>query len=375
MTNTAKRKQAIARVERMIKGVEMTINPDRYRADLLIALNYYNANHDDKEKKKWLITHIAKTDKKLAAEMLKVDEYHFRHAGILARLVDGGSILEGRESDYLIERIKFITEQVTVRQKSQIKQDKKDAAAVAPTNVVSIQQRMDEKAHDIAGEIDGAIDDFILGGCKSDWSTKNYLLANQVAAPIAKRIGEFYIGTAEELREAYAGTDEQLVEGYSHLTRRELKRFIDFVDGIIADCNQMVQTAKVNRAPRKRKEKPASVQVSKMKFLKEFAELGLKSAKTETIIGSNEVWFYNIKYRRVGVYKGENGNTLAVKGTTILGFDIKESKQFTLRKPEEFFKGLAMGKRALNTAIKNLTTKPAVPNGRFNEETILLGAF
>jgi hypothetical protein len=47
----------------------------------------------------------------------------------------------------------------------------------------------------------------------------------------------------------------------------------------------------------------------------------------------------------------------------------------TLRKPDEFFKGLSLGKRALNTAIKTLRTKPAVPNGRFNEETILLGAF
>ena len=46
-----------------------------------------------------------------------------------------------------------------------------------------------------------------------------------------------------------------------------------------------------------------------------------------------------------------------------------------LRKPEEFFKGLSMGKRALNSAIKNLTTKPTAPNGRINEETIILGAF
>jgi hypothetical protein len=74
------------------------------------------------------------------------------------------------------------------------------------------------------------------------------------------------------------------------------------------------------------------------------------------------------------VYKTDGG-TLSVKGTTILGFDIKESKTMTLRKPEEFFKGLAMGKRALNGAFKKLTTKPTVPNGRVNEECVLLGAF
>ena len=43
--------------------------------------------------------------------------------------------------------------------------------------------------------------------------------------------------------------------------------------------------------------------------------------------------------------------------------------------PEEFFKGLAMGKRALTAAFKTLKTKPATPNGRINEECIILGAF
>ena len=101
----------------------------------------------------------------------------------------------------------------------------------------------------------------------------------------------------------------------------------------------------------------------------------MKSASPASIIGSTEVWYYNTKYKHLGVYKGDNGGTLSVKGTTIIGFDIKESKRMTLRKPEEFFKGLSFGKRALNGAIKNLKTKPSTPNGRFNEETILLGAF
>jgi hypothetical protein len=373
-----KRRQVIEKAERMSKGGdEITLSEDTYQRDLLIALNYYNSNHDDKDKKKWFITHYAKIDKKTAAEMLKVDEHHFRHAGILTRLIDLGSELQEKEQNFLNERIEFLKSQVTVRQKSQDKADKKatDAEkAAAPANVISIQQRMEDKAHEIAGEIEGAIDDFVLGGCKSDFSTKNYLLANQVAGPIAKRIGEFFVSTAKELREALEGDDPQLVEGYSHLTKRELKRFAEFVEGIIADCQQMVQTAKANRAPRKTKPVSPTKLASKMKYLKEFAELNLKSIVPSNCVGASEVWFYNTKYRRVGVYKAENG-TLSVKGTTIIGFDIKESKAFTLRKPEDFFKGLSLGKRALGSAIKTLKTKPSQPNGRINEETIILGAF
>jgi hypothetical protein len=268
-----------------------------------------------------------------------------------------------------------LKKQIGSRQKSQDKADKKAAATAALVAAQpSIQQRMDEKAHELAGEIDGAIDDFILSkGKNADFSAKNYLLANNVAAPIAKRIGEFYVATSKELREAIAGDDKQLVEGYSHLSKRELKKFADFIDQIITDCNQAVQTAKATRAPRKRKPVPLSKQVAKVKYMKEFAELKLKSAKPEDIIGAKEVWIYNTKYRKVQVYKSDSG--LAVKGTTLIGFDVVESKSMTLRKPEDFFKGLAMTKRPLNAAFKTLKTKPATPNGRINEDCIILGAF
>jgi hypothetical protein len=375
--NTAKRKQAIEKADRLMKGDERVLSHDTYQRDLMYMLNYYNSNNDDKDKKKWFISHYAKTDKKAAVEFLKVDEYHFRHAGILARLMDIGSELQEKEQNYFNERVEFLKSQITKRQKSQDKQDIKDAAAAKaalPSNVISIQQRMEDKAHELAGEIEGAIDDFVLNDCKSDFSTKNYLLANQVAGPIAKRIGEFYVDRLMEISAAIEGEDDQLVEGYSNFNKRELKRFATFIEIIIADCNQMVQTAKANRAPRKRKEVSPAKLVAKMKYMKDFAELNLKSIQPSTIIGSSEVWFYNTKYRRVGVYKAE-GTTLSVKGTTIIGFDIKESKAFTLRKPEEFFKGLSMGKRALNSAMKTLKTKPSQPNGRINEECILLGAF
>ena len=130
MATTAKRKQLIERADRMMKGVERQLNPDNYMSDLIGALNYYNANHDDKDKKKWLISHLAKTDKKLAVELLKVDEYHFRHAGILARLMDGGSELQEKEFNYFNDQLEKLKSQVGSRQKSQDKADKKAADAV-----------------------------------------------------------------------------------------------------------------------------------------------------------------------------------------------------------------------------------------------------
>lgn len=368
MVTAAKRQKLIEKADRMSKGVEFTLTPEKYH--LTRALNYYNANHDDKDKKKWLIAHIAKTDKKLAVELLKVDEFEFRYAGILARMLDGGSTLKQKELDLLADRIKVLTE---LTKAVKVPAAKKSATAAPAAAPVTIQDRMEENAHKHAAEFDGAIDEFVTTK-KSSFSAKAYLAANNVSAPVAKRIGELFVRTSKELREALTGKDEQLVEAYSNFTKRDLKKFADFVDAMIADCNQAVQSAKVNRAPRARKPVPLSKQVAKVKYMKEFAELGLKSVKPENMIGATEVWIYNTKYRKVQFYKVDSGG-FTVKGTSLVGFSVTESKSMTLRKPEEFFKGLSLTKRPLNAKFKTLTTKPAAPNGRINEECIILGAF
>jgi len=372
--NTAKRRQAVAKAESFMKGDERVLTQENYMSDLLHSLNYYNSNHDDKDKKKWFISHYAKIDKKIAVELLKVDEYHFRTPGVLARLMDLGSELQEAEMTHYNKGIEKLVAQIEVRQKSQDKQDKKDAVTAALVAAQpSIQYRMEEKARELAGDIDGAIDDFVINKA-SEFSAKNYLLSKEVAAPIAKRIGDMYGNLSTELREAIEGKDEQLTEGYSHFSKKELKKFADFVDNIITDCQQQVQTAKANRAPRKRKEITPTKQVARMKFLREFAELNLKSISPTGIIGSSEVWIYNTKYRKIQKYVADGG-TISVKGTTLVGFNVTDSISLTLRKPEEFFKGLSMGKRALSNAIKPIKTKPTVPNGRVNEECIILGAF
>lgn len=347
---------------------EPMLDQDNYNVSITNALVWYRDNVDDKKRRKFAIEYFAKLGKKNEVLVInKASDHDIRQLGSLCRLVTNGNTLSDDHMNAIDNMVRHIIAKEKLPQK--IKEDKTIAVPVAAP---SIQDRMDEKAHELAGEIEGAIDEFTTNK-STTFSTKNYLLANEVSAPIAKRIGEFYVSRAKELREALDGEDKQLVEGYSNFTKRELKKFAEFMESIISDCNQQVQTAKASRAPRKRKAASPTKLVSKMKFMREFADLKLKSCKPEDIIGSTELWVYNTKYRKVQVYRAES--SLSVKGTSVLGFDVKSSQSMTLRKPEDFFKGLAMGKRALNGALKKLTTKPTAPNGRINEECILLGAF
>jgi len=365
MQNTAKRREKAHRIFAK-KDIEPTLALDSYNKDLVLALNWYNANSTDKDRRKWVLQYLVTHNLKTAVIPLNsATDFELRSLAFLCRLSMRDQVLRENEDNH----IKRIIKELSVKYK---KTKAVAKVVVAETPKVSIQDRMAESASKHAAEIDAAIDDFVKE--KKEFSTKQYLKSYHISSPVAKRIGEKYTRLVAELQEAVAGTDAQLVEGYKHLSKRDLKKFLAFVVSIVDDCTQQVQSAKAVRAPRVRKPQPASKITANVKYMKEFVELGLKSVKPDTIVGTDEVWVYNTKYRRVTVYKAESG-TLSVRGTTILGFDIKESKVMTVRKPEEFFKGLTMGKRALGAALKKLTSKPAVPNGRINEETIILGAF
>jgi len=368
---TAKRRMkghAILQSRKDAMANEPVVTLENYNNSLNTALSWYTEHATEKQLRKFALEYFAHAGKK--AEVLainKANDSEIRQLAIICRLKSREQYLTDKHIDFINDTVETLVTKYKV-----IKEKK--TAEVKPSNVISIQERIEDKAREIAGEIEGAIDEFVTSKGKSTFSAKNYLLANSVSAPIAKKIGDMYVGLFNELADAIAGDDEQLVEGYSNFTKRELKAFHKFVGEIITDCQQTVQIAKATRAPRKRKATPPSKVVGKLKYMKEFAELNLKSCKPEDILTASELWVYNTKYRKVQVYKAEMGS-LGVKGTSILGFSVKDSLSFTLRKPEEFFKNTALGKRGLNAAIKKLTTKPSTPNGRINEECVLIGAF
>jgi hypothetical protein len=368
MTATKKRLKghAILAAQKDSIRNEPFVREENYLSEISHALQWYTTTATEKQLRKFALEYFAKLNRK--AEVLainKANDYELRQLAIICRLKSRGQYLSEKHQQFIEDAVAELIVKHSAPTKKAVVADK-------PTNVISIQDRIEDKARDLAGEIEGAIDEFILN--KTEFSTKNFLLANTVAAPIAKKIGDIFVPKLNELNEVIDGLDKQLVEGYSNFTKRDLKALVKFIEQIIADCQQQVQTAKATRAPRKRKAPAPSKVVSKMKYMREFAELSLKSIKPEDILAASELWVYNTKYRKVQVYKAESG-TLSVKGTTVLGFSVKDSMSMTLRKPEEFFKGLSMGKRALNGAIKKLTTKPSTPNGRINEECVLLGAF
>ena len=241
----------------------------------------------------------------------------------------------------------------------------------------SIQERLREVALGMTEEIEKAYESFQTDPEAFDpkaFKVLNLLKSQQAKAAHARIIKEFYSKDLAELEELASGKgDEQLKEGYSHRSKKQIKNFIQFLTEVKSACEMLAQEAKVNRAPRAKKAVPAEKIVGKMKYLKTNEPLKLVSINPADILGSKELWVFNIKTRKIGRYVASEFADLGVKGTTITGFDEFKSVQKTVRKPEEKLKEFkAAGKVQLRKFLDDINATDTKMNGRINEDTILL---
>jgi hypothetical protein len=339
------------------------VTQDEYRTSLMKALGYYNLNMDNSERAKVVLNYLKKTNKKYYDVLSKAPDYEFLSLGSVITILNKGEYLSDKDQKGIQDKLDSLYECYSYAQ------PEVDDRPKAP--VISIEKRVIDAARTASEEIDYAIDKFIHSKVW-DFNTKAHLLSNNVSGMVAKKIGDYYKLNVDEIDEALAGTDEQLTEGYSFLTKTELKKFRAAIQSIVDDCAQHQVTVK---KPRAVKVKAPALVVKKLKYMFKHDLLNLKSINPADIVGAKELWVYNIKYRKLVAYVADDSDSLTVKGTTIINYSIAKSWSWTLRNPEKFFKDTQIGKRPLNAAAKALTTKPVAPNGRINEETILLGAF
>ncbi len=239
---------------------------------------------------------------------------------------------------------------------------------------VSIQDRINEQVSGYIGEIEGKVDDFINSDFKEKYDCYAHLNNLGCKAVHARKMREFYMLCYNETVDVYNAEDDYLNEAWGHLKPKYHKKIMDFYGVIVDDIDRLIKNSTAQRKPRKKKTLSASRLVSKLKYESEHSDLKLVSINPEKIIGCSELWVYNTKYNRLGVYYAENSvRGLSVKGCTIQNYDSSMSIQKTARKPEDVLKTLT--KRTLNKNLKQMTTKEKEVTGRINAQTILLGAF
>ena len=338
---------------------------------LMSAFTWYNYHYGKKDVKDIVVDWLTRQDRATEARnFARVPDATLQNQlGWLCRMNLRGLELIEREQSFVQESI--ANHLAAVKAVKQI-----DAVTEDATPRVTIQDRLRDKAYEIAGEIEGMLDDMILSGAKmsADYKPMAVMRGMNISPQMISIISEHWQRRLAELEELQQGKDPQLVEGYSNFTKLQVKNLAKLCEQVLADCASYVQIKKTERAPRKKKPVSAEKLTQRFRYLREFDELKLKSEAVTKLVGSTEAWFYDTKKRKlIYVVADTHVGTMTVKGTSLLGFDTTNSVQKTLRKPAEQIKALMTGGvPAARKYFKEIRATEIKYNGRSNENLILL---
>lgn len=345
------------------------------------SMQYYNLNHKPVELKSKVIDWMGRNG--YAKDQIKQFKAtkDWRCGGtmgaIAANLIRGmpevrEDFNDGKNS---AQWLKKEIERVILEGKADVEPEiKVDAAPAA--YVPSVQDRLREASLRMTEEIEDALEKFQTDPDTFEpkaFKLLNLLKGKQAKAAHARIIRDLYRRNLAELQEAYAGKDEQLKEAYAHLSKKNLKKILDFYNEVVSACDMLGQEAKVNRKPRAKKAVSKDKLIAKLNYKKSDEQLKMVSVNPADIVGAKELWVFNVKTRKLGKYVAAEFADLGVKGTTIINFDENKSVQKTLRKPAEQLKAFkSAGKVQLRKFLDDINAVDIKLNGRINEETLLL---
>lgn len=328
-----------------------------YNINLVTAFNWYNAEKDKKDAKKYLEDYALNNNISLGG----VSESEVKLTmGWLARLAVKGAKLTLQHEQELLGYLLSLKPVQRVQ---------------APTTPkISIQEATQNRISTYLGELEGVVDD-LAKNPKVGFSLLDDLKKNQLPQTAGSEITEWAKSKVIELIDAYECKDKDLAEGYSNFKKKDLFLLIKKLSSFIEDAEKYSAFKKANRKPREKKIKPASQQVKALKYKLKDDDLKISSVGASEIVGAQQVWVFNTKTRKLAVYRTDSALGIQVKGSTLQNYDPEVSTQKTIRKPAEQLKELlAAGKVQLRKFMDNIKAVDTQPSGRINADTLIIRA-
>jgi hypothetical protein len=187
--------------------------------------------------------------------------------------------------------------------------EKKEKAKENPKKVISIQERMKQQVNDLCAEWEHQLDLLVEGDYNlKDFDPYKNMLVHQpeIKAAHAKIIKDDFNAGYQEALEVKEWSDPDIKEGYAHLTTKQRKQYLEFFEKINTACDTIIETKKTTRKARKPRARSKESIIKKLKFQINDSELGIASIHPTEIVHANELWVYNTKTRKLGVYHAKN---------------------------------------------------------------------
>lgn len=347
-------------VNRKYLGDEPVFTSPLSNIDYINALNWYSYMCSTSDAREYLNEYLTLTGRNDYIKKLNSvsDIWIPCTVAWVARMLTKGYKLPNDARDYVEQRIHDIVSNVV---ESDTEED---------IQKITVRDRMNERLHDILGEVEGLIDDCVNDNqfCFYDW-----LRQHQISAVYVNSIVNKLKPILDELVLALKGGDEQLKEGYSYLKRNELQSRISFFNKMIEDAERYSSNTKKTRKPRKKKIISVDRKIKNLKWQKEDSTFKIASIQPEKIIGSQELWTFNTKYKTITVLRAKDRAGLQVKGTSIINYNEETSvTKRTGRRSEEHVKNVLDGGKIVLRKMMDSLKYDAPLAHRINENTILL---
>lgn len=281
------------------KHSEPKFDPDQVltKSELAQALNFYNANIDDKRKQKWALAWIKENYPEHLDNAKKAPTYSFGTYAAVIRMSQRGFTMN--------EEIKARVADWVASLGPRVQDEDEEAPKPVRRKRAVVNANMQ------------AFDD-LLDAVLVDRK------ANRVFEVNPKHSVEPVIQYCEKQLEVIADDSSQYP--------RHMKTF--FKDTI----KRLKEVGKAVRAKRAVTRKPRKVDpvkmASKVKYMKEEKSLDLKSIKPSDVVGKKKVYLFDTKYRRLTKVMSSAPTGFEFTGTTLKGIDPEKSFSKTVRKPE-----------------------------------------
>ena len=339
--------------------------------DLIHAFQWYNHHKDSKDARKYLIEYLTKNNEITATQLQAVPYLNLSWNivdGWLARCLSRGAWIPDTTFNNFKERMNVFRGRLDA-----IVAEKNLTATVVDTgNVISIQERVQSKVDYFIMELEAKFDDVWHEQSGEEFVPYTWMVENEVKPMHASKIGEYFKQRAADWIAIIESKDEYVKESYPR-PRKEMIEAAKFFTLVATDAEKLASNKSAARKPRKKKPVSFEKKVKNLKFKKEDVDNKLVSIDPVKIMGAQQLWVYNVKTRKLGVYIAKDEAGLEVKGSAILNYKYGESICKTLRKPKDVLsRVLDGGKVVLRKVMSEVNSKPSELNGRINKDTILL---
>jgi hypothetical protein len=324
------------------------------------GINWYNAMTDEKNRKAFFIEYAEKNFPEEAKKLKHISDDLFvcgvGHAyGIVARMIMRGWPIREKHVERLEELIKEYAKTVIAKEDKPV-----------------VMKARDPKIIEYCGVINGQLDDFGFGSKKGFPDTCMANVVFKMGATNAQwlKVHDHFVSLILELKSFIDG-DAEIKDAYAGNTKANIKKIYDWLVG--EPSEELVKAVKKTRKTRKKKQKTSAQILKLFTYMKYDKELNIHSIAPEDILKAEQLWVFNTKTRRLGVFYTSDENGLSVIRKSIDNYDEKTSYCKKIRKPKEFIPGvMAAGKVALRRILEDVHATKTILKSHISNDVLLL---